>query len=154
MLPVPLQGMGGERNDGSMLTELLFPLPNQPGCLEAIHFRHLIVHEYQVVPGLRHGIDRFPAVGYDLHPAAKVVEYGTADLLVDQVVFRNQYVPLPRVAAGGLCRRDSFSCFGEGNRFIVCGPFQAHGETEDRTLARCALDADTAIHHFNELLDD
>lgn len=43
---ITLHDAGCERNDGDMFAGLLFPLANDGGGFEAVHSRHLNVHEH------------------------------------------------------------------------------------------------------------
>src|SRR6476620_7563599 len=45
---ITLHGMGRHRDDGYMLSCLLFALANRAGGLETIHFWHLYIHQHDV----------------------------------------------------------------------------------------------------------
>lgn len=48
------EGMGGEGDDGRALAGELLALSDFGGGLEAVHFRHLNVHQNEIEVGLLH----------------------------------------------------------------------------------------------------
>src|SRR5687767_8562416 len=46
---VTLHGMGGHGNDGNMPAGILFPLTDSVRSFQAIHLRHLYIHEDGIV---------------------------------------------------------------------------------------------------------
>ena len=73
---------------------------------EAVHLRHLNVHEDDVVVTLGNGVDRFPSVPHDVHLVAALDEHGHGDLLVDGVVFRQQHAHRTTRFRNGMARDD------------------------------------------------
>ena len=67
-----------------------FPLADPRGGREAVHLRHLAVHEHGVVAGARHRLHRFAPVVRDVHPVAELLEDPHRDLLVHLVVLGHE----------------------------------------------------------------
>src|SRR5206468_1880402 len=83
------EGVGREADDRQILH--LGQRANRVGGLEAIHLRHLDVHQHHVVFPLRHRIHRFPTVARDMHLVAAFDEHRDGHLLIHRVVFRQQH---------------------------------------------------------------
>ena len=81
--------MGREADDRQILP--LGQRANRVGGLEAIHLRHLDVHQDHVVFPLRDRIHRFPTVACDMHLVAAFDEHRDGHLLIHRVVFRQQH---------------------------------------------------------------
>ena len=61
-----------------------FPLANELRCFEAIHYRHLAIHQNRVRAHPPHyGIDRFFTVPDDLKPDTQISENRLDEYLVD-----------------------------------------------------------------------
>src|SRR5215510_7573560 len=54
--------------------------------LEAIHLRHLDVHEYDVVGGMVQPRERLASIANDFGPVSEPFEQAKRDLLVDRVI--------------------------------------------------------------------
>ena len=74
--------MTGWRLGGSML--------RMRRGLDAIHFGHMHVHQDQIVCLARECIYRFPAIGCNVGIIPQLLQHALHDLLVDQVIFRQQ----------------------------------------------------------------
>ncbi len=72
-----------------MLSDV-FPLAQQPGGGQAIHHRHLHVHQDQVVVGLGHHLQRDGTIAGDADIGADRPQQLQRHLLIELVVFRQQ----------------------------------------------------------------
>ena len=70
-----------------MLVGSLFTLPDGHGRLEAIHGRHLTIHQDQIEVLPLQYIEGIGTVGHRLIAETQIIQHGQRDLLVDQVVF-------------------------------------------------------------------
>ena len=108
LLPIPLHGVGGHRDDGQVTAflrgrRLLAHLPDASGGLVPVHARHLAIHEDHVKRFLADALDRLLAVRRHGYGAAEVAQNRQCDLLVDVAVFheKDPDVELRRCAAYG-----------------------------------------------------
>lgn len=81
--------VGRHRQDRGVLSDV-FPLAQQPGGGQAIHHRHLHVHQDQVVVGLGHHLQRDGAIAGDADISADRPQQLQRHLLIELVVFRQQ----------------------------------------------------------------
>ena len=72
---------------GVCLTRGLFVFADLSGSREAIHFRHLHVHENDVKGFVTGQIHSFPSVISDRYAVAHRIEQADHDLLVYEIVF-------------------------------------------------------------------
>ena len=105
-------GQGQDRGPGQVLG--LFGGADRPGRLDAVHDRHLDIHEDQVEPAAPPGRDRFAAVRDNLQMNVQRLQDGLQDLLVGGVVLRRQDPQAASVLGFGLrlgrlghCRRNA-----------------------------------------------
>ena len=68
-----------------------FHLADLRGGGEAVHLRHLAVHEHRVVAGARHRLHRFAPVVGDVHSVAQLLEDPHRHLLVHLVVLGHEH---------------------------------------------------------------
>ena len=109
-----------------------FALPDERGGLEAIHLRHLAIHEDRFVGVARAGFDGLQAVAHRLRAVPEALDHGHRDLLVDRVVLDHEDAPsAPPVRVLG----------ASGVR-----PREAYGEPEGAALPGLAAHADLAAH--------
>ena len=76
--------------------------------LEAVHFRHLAIHQDKVEVLLRQLLDGGPAVAGQSMSHPERVEHGAHDLLIDRVVLGDQNVS----GEGERCRHGRRRCGG------------------------------------------
>ena len=69
------------------------------GRLEAVHLRHLAVHEDDVVGELGEEFHGFQAVGRHVDPAAQLLQQAHGDFLVDHVVLDHEHAGVERTRA-------------------------------------------------------
>ena len=130
------------------------------GRFQAVHQRHLHVHQHAVEGGLAQQVERFLAVGRQAHRRAHVFQHLQRDLLVEGVVLHQQ-------DAGVLERGNDGGGLGGGQQFGggVLHPFdhlrhagvgnaQPRGEPERAAHARLAAHAHLAAHQLRQLLAD
>ena len=67
-----------------------FALTDRPRGFEAVHLRHLAVHDDQVVNMLVEGCNRLPSVTDDVDPASERQQVLADNLLIDRMVLRHQ----------------------------------------------------------------
>ena len=86
-----VQGSGGKGNHRDVLI-LPLPVPEKPGGGEAVHPRHLDVHQNQVYPFLRQYIQRLLPIGglKDLDIRDKLGHQSSGQEEVDLDVFHNE----------------------------------------------------------------
>ena len=90
--PVSLHGVGREGDDGRLrVYDSRGSRTDLPGRFEAVQFRHLNVHQDQVIAGLLHGADDLDAVADDIEPVVSEFFHDPGHhLLIDAVVFGQQ----------------------------------------------------------------
>ena len=79
--------MRRHRNDGYVVSRIPFLLTNGLRRLQAVHLRHLNVHEHHIKGRLLHRIDRLPAVVHQRHGVSLPLQQTNRQALVDRVVF-------------------------------------------------------------------
>ena len=95
-LTVRIRGMAGQGHDrdaGGPITAFPlvgFPLPDHARRFVTVHFRHLAIHEYHVVPLPGQGIHRLTAVSGNIHPAPEMGQHRLPDLLTQGIVLDKQ----------------------------------------------------------------
>jgi len=93
LLTVALHRVCGQRHDRdwSLLAPCLLQAADRRGRLQAVHLRHLHVHEHQVEPRAGAGRRGFPAVLGHLDLAAQQLEHAHGERLVDGMVLGQQH---------------------------------------------------------------
>ena len=90
--PVAAHGVGRQRDDGSVWgLGIPLPVPDSGGCCEAIHDRHLAIHENEIkrfCGGCDHGL--LPILR-DSGLISNQVEHFGSDLKVDGIVFDEEH---------------------------------------------------------------
>ena len=121
-------------------------VPDQSGRLEAIHDRHLEIHQDNVEPtrGAGYGGNRLPTiVGHGNHHP-NILQLFARHLSVDGVILHDKH---PTTSQGRrdecridrLCRLNLFGSLAQGN-----------GEHEDAPVARFALHPDFSSHQLDQ----
>ena len=90
-LAVAAHGIRGQRNDRHVSRG--FQFADFARCGHAVHDRHLQIHEHDVksaAPGTPR--NAFRAVVRDFHAASEALEKLDGDLLIDEIVFHQQYL--------------------------------------------------------------
>ena len=104
-LPVALHGMGCHGDDGDVTAGRFLPFTNGGRGLEAIHFRHLHVHQDDVegfsLPGSQ---SLFPVACHD-NRVTPLGERANGKLLINRIILRQKNVQLPPFLAGVHGRR-------------------------------------------------
>ena len=85
----------GRRGAGVLLADLA-------RRLEAVHFRHLHVHQNHVVLLPLQRLEHFHAVLHHIGPIAHLAEDARGDLLVDDVVLRQKNAQRAALAEAGI----------------------------------------------------
>ena len=114
---IPRHRMRGQRDDGEMAPRQSFPAANDGGALEAIHHRHLDVHEHTaeaVGLGLVQHRERLPAVVRHQHRVPALLEQPPGDDLVDAIVLdeKNASGRLRVLRRAARCQRQSITLGG------------------------------------------
>ena len=94
-LTVPLQCIGGERDNDRVSGRhgLLFMGADQPRGRQAIHFRHVTIHENQIKCPMRRRLDRLFALLRHGGRASQDLEHCARDLAVHRIVFCQEDMP-------------------------------------------------------------
>ena len=94
VLAVSFQHVGGQGDDGNLsaLADHPFRLqfPNGPCRFETVHFRHLAIHEHQIVRLIAERLHRLTAVPHNVEFIAKALQDLRGHLLVDGIVLSQQ----------------------------------------------------------------
>jgi len=85
--PVAFHRMGRQRDDRSRVPGFAGG-PDQLGCLNAVHDRHLNIHQNQIEAAFAHLADYFDAVSRNGQAVAKPFHDGVHEFLVHGLVFR------------------------------------------------------------------
>src|ERR1700749_3961734 len=83
--------VSGERNDQLMLAGRLFFLTDRAGCFEAIHARHLFVHQHDVIWILFQFIERLASIGNGDNRVAAFFEEFAHEFAVFVCIFGDEY---------------------------------------------------------------
>ena len=152
-LAIALKGRRGQGDDGEV------PAPvggaNRGGGLQAIHHRHVQVHQHQVEGPRLEFVQGFaPMVGH-LDAQAHLAQDRQRHLLVGGVVLHQQQFGTPH-RGGAHVRADvGQSGCGQGVQGLArIGQLQRQGEPEGAALARAGLDADLPAHQLDQTLAD
>ena len=97
-LPFLLHGMGGHGDDWQAFRTKI--LSNAPRCLQAVHLRHLNVHQHRVIAGtiaLQHLCHGFASVHGKFNLHADLGQEFYRDLLIDLVVFGQKNLRPPKI---------------------------------------------------------
>jgi len=127
-LPILVQGVGSQGDDGDLgIPRGRIFRPDAPGRFEAVHFRHLHIHENGDVIFLGHGVHDLVAVGHHIGPVPDLVEHQTGDLLVDGIVLGQEHERFFSVRAhtGGSDSLDGGHPLGFESRCPVISPSTA-----------------------------
>ncbi len=103
-LAVALEGVGGHGNDRHVPAVQPLASADGQGGLQAVHFRHLHVHQHEVELLVSHGGHRLPAIAGNRHLVAVRGQQGHGQLLVDQAVLRQQDFQGPKTLRTGRFR--------------------------------------------------
>ena len=79
----------GHSNNGYVSTYSLFPADFRRG-LQAVHLRHLNIHENQIEIILSPLLQRFQAIPCQRDPVSHLAQHTQGDFLIHQVVFGQQ----------------------------------------------------------------
>src|SRR6185436_4722447 len=91
LLGLVAHGVGGQGQDwGARAAGDQLAFANDPGGGDAVHFRHLDIHQDDVPAAPLPGFDRFATVVDDDGGEAHLAEHRAQDLLVDFVVLGGQ----------------------------------------------------------------
>ena len=88
-LAIARHRVGRHRDDVGLLNAFLDP--DTARGFQAVEFRHLHVHEHQVIVLLRQHVHGFPAVAGHVRLQAHFLQHLQRDLLIHRIVFGNQY---------------------------------------------------------------
>ena len=88
LLPVATHGIGGHGNDVGSFD--CFIVENNAGSFISIHFRHLNIHENQIVIFTLERIQHLQSIGCDIHLISKQFKYVFDQLLIDNIIFSNK----------------------------------------------------------------
>ncbi len=73
-------------------------LPQDPGCSEAIHDRHLHIHQDQgIVMGAPHPVHGFLAIVDYIHVGSYLLQYPAGNQLVNLVIFDKQHADILKI---------------------------------------------------------
>ena len=90
--PILAHGVGGERDDRQVTARVELAAANGASRLEAVHFRHLAIHEHQIVvlrAAVRSQAMRpFSAI---VHFAAELLQQARGEHAIDGVIFDDQH---------------------------------------------------------------
>ena len=65
--------------------------PNFLGRLNAVHFRHMYIHQNQIIGVAFHPLDGFNAIFDNIHPISDGLENRQGDFLINEIVLGYQY---------------------------------------------------------------
>ena len=91
LLLVALHRVRGQRHDGRPRAAAQRQSADDPGCLVAVHHRHLAVHQHQIEGAVAHQRHSFGAVVGHLPLQAELLQHRLGHALVDRVVFDQQH---------------------------------------------------------------
>ncbi len=150
-----LHRVGRQRHDrGALQTTFAFSSSDLPGGGNAVHHRHLDVHEDQVEPSAEPGVERLLSVVDDGQLHAQRLKDGAQHGLVGLVVFRGENPKWrSRVSGVLLLLRRRWGGRGGQLRFRR-QPGQGQDHFEAGAFAGRALDVDRAAHQADELTTD
>ncbi len=98
-------GGHGDHIDG-MQPPFLLSQADLAGCFVAIHFRHLAIHQDDIVGNAIEGIQHLTTVSDDVGPITEFRQHFQSDFLIHEIVFSQQYSNRVRGGrAGCTCRR-------------------------------------------------
>ncbi len=103
-LTVALHGIGGHGDNRQMAAGRFFPLANRRRRLEAVHLRHLNVHQHQIERRVLQRLHRFPAVACDRRRVAPLFQDAYRQPLVYRVVLGNKDTQMGRIDRQGRLR--------------------------------------------------
>jgi hypothetical protein len=146
MPPVLVKGVGGHRDNRHGRTAR--QAANRPGRLDAVHFRHLHVHQDQlVIAGAEH-FHRFTPVDRNIGIQADGFEHVERHLAVDFVVLGEQQAGARAMLQQLAADRPAHCCRPHQRRRIAR---PQHGrEPEHAALAGFADDANVAAHQLGQ----
>src|SRR6185369_13786152 len=116
---------------------------------QAVHDRHLDVHQDQAEIFLLQQIERFLALGGDSDAEADALEQGDGNRAVDRDVLDDQHALAGPARYSGRCRG-----FGRKRDGIGGGKAENDVEAEQAAFARGAVESDLAAHQFDQLAAD
>ena len=90
-IPVALHGVGGHGDDRRPGPAVGLAVPNRPGRLEAIHDRHLNIHQHDVERFAIHRRKRLLPVTNNGHMVSQFLQHSDGHPLVDRIVLRQQH---------------------------------------------------------------
>src|SRR2546426_3679161 len=96
-LTVLLERVGGHRDDRRTPARADFGLPDRLGRLEAVHDRHLTVHQNRVVCPARQSFEHLPTAGGDVGAVAEPAKHADGHHLIRLVVVGNEEASAPPV---------------------------------------------------------
>ena len=122
--------------------------PDGTGRFEAVHLRHVAIHENQVEGSGADGGHRLEAVVDDGCVHSQASQQAFHQPLVCVVVLGNEHARSRQLGAARPAFADGHHRPGLGVR----GRFEDDGEPERGAAARTRIDVDLAAHHFDEFL--
>jgi hypothetical protein len=145
---VLVEGVGGHGQDGDV--GVARQTADLPGRLEAVHDRHLHVHQDQVVVAPGGALDGLLAVVGQVDGEPEIGQHVHGDLLIEWIVLDQQHLGARQLAGGrghDLDRR-----IGLGRRQRNAGPLlEACGEPEHAAPAGLALGPRLAAHQTGQV---
>ena len=124
----------------------LFPLSNCPRRGQAIHDRHLPVHQDQVIVSGDELFVRDGAVFGDVDPVRRVLQVGYRDRTVIGGVLDQKNMQRPQRRMGTGAVRHGRAPGGP------CADLEGYGKRKHATLADFAFDPDAPAHQFHQAL--
>ena len=145
--PVFVEGVGGHRQNRRLAATRQGA--NGAGGFEAVHVRHLHVHQNQRVSRRARLIQRLPAVGRHIDRQTGTVQQFQRDFTVDRLVFGKQ-----NAGAGVRPAQLRFNALGAGSLHFgghgTVAALQAGGKPEAAAHPRRTLRTDLAAHQFRQ----
>ena len=137
--------VGGQYDDGGLIAH---DLADAAGRLDAVHLRHLPVHQNQIVGFAArmaepYQLDRLPAGGGGLRVDSRLAQHQLRVLAGDGVVIDDQHAHVLRMDLARLLAV-----------LPAVGVHEGHCDGKDRALPLLALDLDRAVHHLHDTLRD
>src|ERR1043166_596232 len=142
-LAIALHGIGGQRQDGRITAEGFLHLAQLGSGFEAVHQRHLDIHEDQVERVRAVRIQRFAPVAGTRDAVSAVLQDSTGEFLIDQVVFNQQDAQTCRTS-GIACDR-ALQWLGR-NRALPCRDPRSPREMDRAALPGHAFQPDSPLH--------
>ena len=93
---IAAHGVRRHRDDADVPPALALQQPDGGGCFEAVHVRHLDVHEHEIERTVFHRGQRLASIADDGHQVAAFGQQTLRDALVDDVVFGDEHSGLSR----------------------------------------------------------